>query len=102
MLGRVTQTLSNLDGTYQFSYYYRVVSVSPGADYVCNMQLNVGEISVQGAIEDSPGGWKSWSVTFPDVNAAEADVQLVTACQGEFVQIQVNVDTLAFTRVCSV
>jgi hypothetical protein len=98
--GSVVQTLSNLDGTYKFSYYYRVTYVSPGADYVCEMKLDVGDTTLYGAFEDSVGGWKSWSTTFTDVNAAQADVQLTAGCYGEYAQIQINIDSLGFTRVC--
>ncbi|KAJ4112976.1 hypothetical protein NW760_004803 [Fusarium oxysporum] len=97
------QTLQNLNGDYEFSYYYRVVSVSPGADYVCNIELKVGDTSKFGAMYDSAGGWRSDSVSFSIAGGAiaQADVQLILTCYGEFVRIEVNIDTLAFTRVCS-
>ncbi|KAH7466926.1 hypothetical protein IWW34DRAFT_835295 [Fusarium oxysporum f. sp. albedinis] len=97
------QTLQNLNGDYEFSYYYRVVSVSQNADYVCNIELKVGDTSKFGAMYDSAGGWRSDSVSFSIAGeaVAQADVQLILTCYGEFVRIEVNIDTLAFTRVCS-
>jgi hypothetical protein len=52
---------------------------------------------------DSVGGWRSGSVTLStgDDNIAQADVQLGLSCFGEFTGIQVDIDTLALTRVCS-
>ncbi|QPC78222.1 hypothetical protein HYE68_008974 [Fusarium pseudograminearum] len=97
----VSQTLSNLYGTYEFSYYYRFVTISQFADYTCDIQLKVGDASLRGSFEDSVGGWKYGSVTFDDLNVAQADVQLIANCGGEYHQILVNLDSLAFTRVCS-
>ncbi|KAJ4037850.1 hypothetical protein NW761_006315 [Fusarium oxysporum] len=99
----VKQTLENLNGDYEFSYYYRVVSVSPGADYVCNIKLKIGDTSMFGPMYDGVGGWRTDSVSWSSAGetVAQADVQLGVACLGEFVRIEVNIDTLAFTRVCS-
>ncbi|KAG7409596.1 hypothetical protein DER46DRAFT_614839 [Fusarium sp. MPI-SDFR-AT-0072] len=99
----VRQSLQNLNGDYEFSYYYRVVSVSPGADYVCNIELKVGDTSIFGPMYDNVDGWKSGSVDWSSggETIAQADVQLGLTCVGEFVRIEVNIDTLAFTRVCS-
>jgi len=99
--GIVAQTVTNLDGTYEFSYYYRVVSISPGADYTCDIQLSVGGTSGRGAIEDTPGGWKSASIILTDLSAVQATLQFTTSCSGEYRQIQVNIDTLGFKRICS-
>ena len=100
--GSVAQTLTNLEGTYEFSYYYRVVYVSPGADYVCNIQLTVGSTSAYGEMEDSPGGWKSGSIILSDLSAAQASLQFDLYCYGEYQHIQVNIDSLEFKRICSV
>ncbi|KAL5593812.1 hypothetical protein FOBRF1_012914 [Fusarium oxysporum] len=99
----VKQTLENLNGDYEFSYYYRVVSVSPGADYVCNIELKIGDTSMFGTMYDGVGGWRTDSVSWSSAGetVAQADVQLGVTCLGEFVRIEVNIDTLAFTRVCS-
>ncbi|KAF5972386.1 hypothetical protein FBULB1_8765 [Fusarium bulbicola] len=96
------QTLQNLSGKYRFSYYYRVVSVSQGADYVCNIQLSAGSVSAYGEMYDNVGGWKTSSVILDmgDATTAQADVQLGLTCYGEFTGIEVDIDTLAFTRVC--
>ncbi|KAF5603297.1 hypothetical protein FPCIR_1493 [Fusarium pseudocircinatum] len=96
------QTLQNLSGKYRFSYYYRVVSVSQGADYVCNIQLSAGSVSTYGEMYDSVGGWRTSSVILDvgDATVAQADVQLGLTCYGEFTGIEVDIDTLAFTRVC--
>ena len=94
--------MTDLDGTYEFSYYYRVVSVSQGADYVCNLQLSVGGTSAYGEMEDSPGGWKSASIILTDLSLALASLRFDTICLGEYRQIQVNIDSLEFKRICSV
>ncbi|KAF5573006.1 hypothetical protein FPANT_12651 [Fusarium pseudoanthophilum] len=98
----IKQTLQNLSGQYKFSYYYRVVSVSQGADYTCNIQLTAGSVSSYGEMYDTVGGWKTASVIL-DMGAAtiaQAEVQFGLSCYGEFTGIEVDVDTLAFTRVC--
>ncbi|KAJ4002653.1 hypothetical protein NW752_002525 [Fusarium irregulare] len=100
--GSVAQTVTNLEGTYEFSYYYRVVYVSQNADYTCDMQLTVGDTSFYGEMYDTPGGWKSGSIILSDLSAAQASLQFDTACYGEFVRIQVNIDSLEFKRICSV
>ncbi|KAJ4246848.1 hypothetical protein NW762_013400 [Fusarium torreyae] len=99
----IKQTLQSLNGKYQFSYYYRVVSISPGADYVCNIQLSAGSAGAYGEMYDSVGGWRTGSVTLDigDDTLAQADVRLGVICFGEFTRIEVNIDTLAFTRICS-
>ncbi|KAG5758336.1 hypothetical protein H9Q72_013531 [Fusarium xylarioides] len=99
----IKQTLQNLNGNYVFSYYYRVVSVSPGADYVCNIQLSVGSTTVYGYMEDNAGGWKTANVNINtgDDTIAQADAQLAVSCLGEFVRIEVDIDTLALTKVCA-
>ncbi|EKJ75835.1 hypothetical protein NXS19_008363 [Fusarium pseudograminearum] len=97
----VSQTLSNLYGTYEFSYHYRMVSVSQSADYTCDIELKVGDASLRGDFDYDVGGWKSGSVTFNDLKFAQADVQVIASCGGEYHQIVVNLDSLAFTRVCS-
>ncbi|KAI1035609.1 hypothetical protein LB504_006144, partial [Fusarium proliferatum] len=98
----IKQTLQNLKGDYEFSYYYRVVSISPGADYTCNIQLTAGSTSIYGEMYDSVDGWRTSSVTLNvgDNTLAQADVQLGVSCLGEFTRIEVEIDTLAFTPIC--
>ncbi|KAF4444224.1 hypothetical protein FACUT_805 [Fusarium acutatum] len=99
----IKQTLQNLSGNYKFSYYYRVVSVSPQADYTCNIQLTAGSVSSYGEMDDSVGGWRTASVILDmgDDTIAQAEVQFGLSCYGEFTGIEVDIDTLAFTRVCA-
>ncbi|KAF5649907.1 hypothetical protein F25303_4594 [Fusarium sp. NRRL 25303] len=99
----IKQTLQNLSGNYKFSYYYRVVSVSQGADYTCNIQLTAGSVSSYGEMYDSVGGWRTASVILEmgDATIAQADVEFGLSCYGEFTGIEVDVDTFAFTRVCA-
>ncbi|KAF4951365.1 hypothetical protein FGADI_7563 [Fusarium gaditjirri] len=99
----VRQTLHNLNGDYEFSYYYKVVSVSLFADYTCNIELKVGGTIIPGPIDDGVGGWKTESVSWSSAGEtiAQADVQLGLTCFGEYDGIQVYIDTLGFTRVCS-
>ncbi|KAJ4129081.1 hypothetical protein NW768_007612 [Fusarium equiseti] len=99
----IKQSLENLNGDYEFSYYYKVVTISTGADYGCNIELKVGTATINGAMYDKVGGWKSGSVRWSSAGetVAQADVQFGLTCLGEFTGIEINVDTLAFTRVCS-
>ncbi|KAI1047631.1 hypothetical protein LB505_012656 [Fusarium chuoi] len=99
----IKQTLQNLSGNYKFSYYYRVVSISQGADFTCNIQLTAGTVSAYGEMYDSVGGWRTASVILEmgDATIAQADVQFGLSCYGEFTGIEVDVDTFAFTRVCA-
>lgn len=99
--GIVSQTVTDLHGTYEFPYYYRIVSISLGADFVCDIQLSVGGTSGRGSIEDSVGGWKTASIILTDLSVAQASLQFTTSCSGEYQQIQVNIDTLGFKRICS-
>ena len=98
----VAQTVTNLEGTYEFSYYYRVVYVSENADYTCNIQLTVGDTSAYGEMEDNVGGWKTASIILSDLSAAQASLQFDLSCYGEYQHIQVNIDSLEFKRICSV
>jgi hypothetical protein len=93
--------LSNLYGTYEFSYYYRVIHVSQHADYTCNTELKVGDTSRDGTFYDTVGDWRVDRLIFSDINVAQADVKLIVTCYGEYQSIQVNVDTLGFKRICS-
>ncbi|KAF9777482.1 hypothetical protein IL306_004410 [Fusarium sp. DS 682] len=99
----VKQTLTNLNGNYRFSYSYRVLSASFGADYTCELQLKIGDTTIRGDMDSSVGGWKSSSQIWSSngENVAEADVELNINCGGEFEQVRVNIDSLSFKQVCS-
>ncbi|KAM0345096.1 hypothetical protein ACHAPU_006982 [Fusarium lateritium] len=97
----VKQSLSDLDGDYGFSYNYRAVSVSPGAEYTCEITLEVGGTSLRSDMDYIAGSWKSQSVTWSSGGKIEQeDVMIGVNCAGELDLIQVNIDSLAFTRVC--
>ncbi|KAF4343781.1 hypothetical protein FBEOM_2283 [Fusarium beomiforme] len=97
----VKQTLSNLDGYYKFSYYYRVVSASLFADYTCGLTINIGDTTIIADMDYSVGGWKLGSQNWNSQGeVAQADVKLTINCGGEFDQVQVNVDSFSFTQVC--
>ncbi|TPX11301.1 uncharacterized protein E0L32_001119 [Thyridium curvatum] len=83
--GIVKQSLSVLAGIYEFSYYYRVLSVSVNADYTCDIQLSMGDTTLRGSMEDGPGGWKPGSVLFPTQSSdlGTTDVQFTVSCSGD-------------------
>ncbi|RKL22953.1 hypothetical protein BFJ68_g1159 [Fusarium oxysporum] len=96
------QTLSSLNGDYLFSYFYKVVGTDIGADYVCAFYLTVGSQEIRGDMDYTVGGWKSSQISYTQEEAVEqTDVGIKITCSGDFAEVQVNIDSLSFTRVCS-
>lgn len=102
--GKVKQILADLNGDYELSYYYRVVVANAGPDYTCDLEVKIGGTTIPGDMDYALSGWKSGSVFWSSAgeNVAQADIELAVTCAGEYERIQVNVDSLAFIRVCSV
>ncbi|KAF5573007.1 hypothetical protein FPANT_12652 [Fusarium pseudoanthophilum] len=100
----IKQTLTNLNGDYEFSYYYRVVVARIGMTTACGLQVKIGEdTTVPSNIELVAGDWTSGSVSWSTAghNVEQADVELVMTCRGDWDTIQIFLDSFAFTSVCS-
>ncbi|KAJ4244566.1 hypothetical protein NW762_014421 [Fusarium torreyae] len=100
--GQIKQTLTDLNGDYELSYHYRVVVANAGPNYTYNLEVKIGDTTDPGDLDYALDGWKSdsvfWSSAGEDV--AQADVELAVTRAGEYERIQINLDSLAFTRVC--
>ncbi|KAF4444223.1 hypothetical protein FACUT_804 [Fusarium acutatum] len=102
--GYIKQTLTNLNGDYEFSYYYRVVVARIGLAATCDLQVKIGEdTTVPSNIDLVAGDWTSGSVSWSSAGetVAQADVELAITCRGDYDTIQINLDSFAFLRVCS-
>ncbi|KAF5230719.1 hypothetical protein FANTH_13711 [Fusarium anthophilum] len=98
------QTLTNLNGDYEFSYYYKVAVARTGLSPRCSLQVKIGDdTTVPSNIDLVVGDWKSGSVSWSTAaeTVAQADVELSITCSGDYDRIQINLDSFAFTRVCS-
>ncbi|KAF5568804.1 hypothetical protein FPHYL_2611 [Fusarium phyllophilum] len=102
--GYIKQTLTNLNGDYEFSYYYRVVVARIGMATTCDIQVKIGaDTTVPSNIDLVAGDWQSGSVSWSTAgqNVEQADVELAITCRGDWDTIQINLDSFAFTSVCS-
>ncbi|KAF5969091.1 hypothetical protein FCOIX_11059 [Fusarium coicis] len=101
----IKQTLTNLNGDYEFSYYYRVVVARIDmTTAACGLQVKIGEdTTVPSNIDLVAGDWLSGSVSWSTAgqNVEQADVELVITCRGDWDTIQIFLDSFAFTSVCS-
>ncbi|KAF4498969.1 hypothetical protein FAGAP_4843 [Fusarium agapanthi] len=102
--GYMKQTLTNLNGDYEFSYYYQVAVTRTGLSSTCSLQVKIGDdTTVPRNIDLVVGEWKSGSVSWSSAGetVAQADVELAITCTGDYDRIGINLDSFAFTRVCS-
>ncbi|KAF5717822.1 hypothetical protein FMUND_5553 [Fusarium mundagurra] len=100
----IKQTLTNLNGGYEFSYYYRVVVARTGMATTCVLQVSIGgDMTIPINIDLVVGDWTPGSVSWYTAGEtiAQADVELAIACRGDWDTIQINLDSFAFTSVCS-
>ncbi|KAG5797159.1 hypothetical protein H9Q69_003768 [Fusarium xylarioides] len=103
-IGNVKQTLTNLNGDYEFSYYYRVVVARTGITSRCDLQVKIGaDTTLPSNIDLVLGDWIPGSVSWSSAGEtiAQLDVELAITCRGDYDRIQINIDSLAFTNVCS-
>ncbi|KAF5603298.1 hypothetical protein FPCIR_1494 [Fusarium pseudocircinatum] len=102
--GNIKQTLTNLHGDYEFSYYYQVAVTRIGPSDTCSLQVKIGDdTTVPRNIDLVVGDWKSGSVSWSSAGetVAQADIELAITCTGFYDRIQINLDSFAFTQVCS-
>ncbi|KAF5687087.1 hypothetical protein FCIRC_2475 [Fusarium circinatum] len=102
--GYMKQTLTNLHGDYEFSYYYQVAVTRIGPSSRCSLQVKIGDdTTVPLNVDLIVGDWESGSVSWSSAGetVAQADVELSITCTGDYDRIQINLDSFAFTRVCS-
>lgn len=102
--GDIKQTLTNLNGDYEFTYYYRVVVARTGRSSTCDLQSKIGaDTTVPVNLDLVVGDWKSGSLSWSSAGeiVAQADVELAITCRGDYDRIQINLDSFAFTRVCN-
>ncbi|KAF5567429.1 hypothetical protein FNAPI_672 [Fusarium napiforme] len=100
----IKQTLTNLNGAYEFSYYYRVVVARVGMTTACDLQVKIGEdTTVPLNIGLVTGDWTSGSVSWSTLGqtVAQADVEVAITCRGDWDTIQIDLDSFTFTSVCS-
>ncbi|CZR37773.1 uncharacterized protein FPRO_07036 [Fusarium proliferatum ET1] len=85
-------------------HYYRVVVARTGLSPTCDLQIKIGgDTTVPANIDLVVGDWKSGSLSWSSAGEtiAQADVELAVTCRGDYDRIQINLDSFAFTRVCS-
>ncbi|KAF5637795.1 hypothetical protein F52700_4497 [Fusarium sp. NRRL 52700] len=102
--GSMKQTLTNLYGDYEFSYYYQVAVARSLPGSSCDVQVKIGgDTHVPDNIDLVVGDWKSGSVSWSTggETVRQADVELAIICRGDYDRIQINLDSFAFTRLCS-
>ncbi|KAM0337698.1 hypothetical protein ACHAPU_011522 [Fusarium lateritium] len=100
---QISQTLSNLDGTYRLSYRWGVFSgVRVGAGFSCSITPKIGDNALPAVYPDQFTGWTPESRTWSSGGNAVADVDLalVLRCFGEYDQLTINVDDITFTKLC--
>ncbi|KAF5630151.1 uncharacterized protein FTJAE_8302 [Fusarium tjaetaba] len=100
---QISQTLTNLDGTYRLSYNWGVFSgVNVGAGFGCSIIPKIGDDVLPGVYPDGYSGWTAESKTWSSGSSAvaQADLSLVLQCSGEYDQLTINVDDITFTKLC--
>ncbi|KAF5534546.1 hypothetical protein FNAPI_12335 [Fusarium napiforme] len=100
---QISQTLTNLDGTYRLSYNWGVFSgVNVGSGFACSIIPKVGDDVLPGVYPDGYSGWAAESQTWSSGSSAvaQADLSLVLQCGGEYDQLTINVDDITFTKLC--
>ncbi|KAF4471297.1 hypothetical protein FALBO_1794 [Fusarium albosuccineum] len=98
------QTLNDLDGTYELTYFYHAASwVNGGSGFSCNIQPMVGDQSLPGTYPYEINSWTSDSQTWSSGGGpvAQTDLSFSITCFGEFDQLTIAFDDVTFTRVCS-
>ncbi|KAF5723112.1 hypothetical protein FMUND_2154 [Fusarium mundagurra] len=99
---QISQTLTNLDGTYRLTYNWGVFSGVNADGFACSITPKIGDNTLRSVDPDDYTGWtpssQIWSTAGNVV--AEADLSLVLECNGEFGQLTINVDDIKLTKLC--
>lgn len=101
-----SQSLTDLNGPYRLSYYYRVVSISAwsgSAGFSCSIVPTVGTRQLNGAYPDQLGPWAEgtavWSPSSPSGHVDQATVSFTVNCNGEFDELTLAIDDVTFTEI---
>ncbi|PNP82196.1 hypothetical protein FNYG_04385 [Fusarium nygamai] len=98
----ISQTLTNLDGTYRLAYKWGVFSGVSADGFACSITPKIGDNTLRSVYPDDYIGWtparQIWSSAGNVV--AEADLSLVLECNGEYGQLTINVDDITLTKLC--
>ncbi|KAJ4323536.1 hypothetical protein N0V84_004276 [Fusarium piperis] len=103
-----SQTLTDLNGPYRLSYYYRLVGWA-GWDgsqgFSCSIVPTVGsrQLPSSGPSPDGPYQWTQenqvWANTSPSGHVDEATVSFSVRCNGEFNELTLAIDDVTFTEI---
>ncbi|KAL5627050.1 hypothetical protein FOBRF1_001393 [Fusarium oxysporum] len=100
---QISQTLSNLDGTYRLAYKWGVFSgVNVGAGFSCGITPKIGDNTLLSAYPYEYVGWTPQSQIWSSAGnvVAQADLSFVLQCSGEYDQLTINIDDITFTKLC--
>ncbi|KAI8651770.1 hypothetical protein NCS55_01423400 [Fusarium keratoplasticum] len=102
-----SQTLTNLNGPYRLSYYWRVASFSSwaaDAGFSCSVVPTVGTRRFNGVSPWSgPNSWTEatevWTPSSPSGHVDQATVSFTVNCFGDFNQMVLAIDDVTFTEI---
>ncbi|KAM6511989.1 hypothetical protein FALCPG4_016977 [Fusarium falciforme] len=102
-----SQTLTNLNGPYRLSYYWRVASFSSwaaDAGFSCSVVPTVGTRQFNGVRPWSgPNSWTEatevWTPSSPSGHVDQATVSFTVNCFGDFNQMVLAIDDVTFTEI---
>ncbi|RSL67588.1 hypothetical protein CEP53_002944 [Fusarium sp. AF-6] len=101
-----SQSLTDLNGPYRLSYYYRIVSLSAwsgSAGFSCSIVPTVGTRQLNGAYPYDLGPWTEgtavWTPSSPSGHVDQATVSFTVNCYGEFDELTLAIDDITFTEI---
>ncbi|RSL54019.1 hypothetical protein CEP54_010109 [Fusarium duplospermum] len=101
-----SQSLTDLNGPYRLSYWYRIASISawtsdPG--FSCSIVPTVGSRRLNGEDPYDLGPWAEgtavWSPSSPSGHVDQATVSFTVSCYGEFDELTLAMDDITFTEI---
>ncbi|KAH7252915.1 hypothetical protein B0J15DRAFT_36865 [Fusarium solani] len=103
----ISQTLTNLNGPYRLSYYWRVAGISAwpgGGDFFCRIVPTVGTRQFNGVSPSSgPNSWTEatevWTPSSPSGHVDQATVSFTINCNGDFNHMVLAIDDVTFTEI---
>ncbi|KAJ3546897.1 hypothetical protein NM208_g1787 [Fusarium decemcellulare] len=102
-IAEFAQTLNNLDGTYELTYFYHAASgVNIGSGFSCTITPSVGDQSLPSTYPYEVNSWMFDSQTWSSGGGPVDQEELLFSigCFGEFDQLTIAFDDVTFTRVC--
>ncbi|UPL00392.1 hypothetical protein LCI18_011326 [Fusarium solani-melongenae] len=102
-----SQTLTNLNGPYRLSYYWRIAGISswmPDPGFSCDIVPTVGTRRFNGVSPWSgANSWTEateiWTPSSPSGHADQATVSFTVNCNGDFNQMVLAIDDVTFTEI---